>query len=163
MHKFPVDNPAVTLSTSGYQSSTETTRASDIYERRHIQTYVSILKRKNGEKMSPGRRKVSCRFNDANIILESLQERVFRDIRASFCWKNIYSTTMERGEVSLYLWQTRSAQSVFRDRVCAHRWPLFGFAGNEKSQSAWNNERTWARESESDGRNEVKCGTYVST
>lgn len=65
--------------------------------------------------MSPGKRKVSCRFNDANIILESRRERVFRERHTRFVPLEKYLFDRD-GETSPDLCDRRP---VSRGRVCA--------------------------------------------
>lgn len=66
--------------------------------------YVSIAGRKDGEDVSRQKEDLMP------ILSSSLVENESFDVRASFCWKNIYSTVMER-EKSPY--------------TCAARVPLF--------------------------------------
>lgn len=138
------------------QSSTDAAWSSDVYERlsRHIQTYVSIAEHKDGKDVSRQKEDLMsfqrCQYYPRVL---SRNESFASDIRASFRWKNIYSTAMERRNLPILV---RDRRTVSRGRVCAHQRSLLGFAANEKPQSAWSDERTRRfRESENDTGNEI--------
>lgn len=124
-------------STNRYQcqSWAETAWSRDVYKHldRYNRTYPSRGKRRKRCLRAEGRSHV---VSTMPILSSSLveNESFASDIRASFHWKNIYSTAMERSLPIL------AAHSVFRGRVCAHQRSLSGFIANEKSQSAWSNE-----------------------
>lgn len=126
-------------STSGYQcqSSAEAASSGDVLERlgRHIQTYVSIAGHKNEKDVSRqkgGLMSFRCQYYPRVSSRMSLSRAMYALRSAG----KIFIRPRWKGEVSLYLRQTRSAQPVFHGRVCAHRRSLLGFAGNERSQSA---------------------------